>query len=221
MAAASARASIPGQETMLARAARLREAGAERVGWKVGHDIAEADGRLVVGALTSATILGDGATYAAGHPAALRAETELAVWLAGDVPAGAEPETARRAIAGLGVALELVDVGRPRDASLAGIVAAGVFHRAAVLGPCAAPLGATFREAALLVGGHRHAADQPFPDPVASIVAVADALGAGGEALRGGDVVLTGSVIHVPVAPGTEPVAEIAGLGRVSAVIGG
>jgi hypothetical protein len=36
------------------------------------HDIAEAHGRLVAGALTSATLLDDGAVHAAGHPGARR-----------------------------------------------------------------------------------------------------------------------------------------------------
>jgi 2-keto-4-pentenoate hydratase len=205
---------------MLARAARLRETGARRIGWKVGHDIAEADGRLVVGALTSATVLDDGATYAAGHPAALRAETELAVWLAADVPGDADPQTARRAIAGVGVALELVDVARPPHTSLAHIVAAGVFHRAVVLGPCAAPLNEALGAASLVVSGREHEADEPFPDPVGSVCAVAAALAAAGERLEGGDVVLTGSVVHVPVGVGAEAVAQIGGLGRVRAAIG-
>jgi 2-keto-4-pentenoate hydratase len=205
---------------MLARAARLREAGAIRIGWKVGRNIAEAGDRLVVGALTSATILDDGATYAAGHPAALRAETELAVWLAADVPGDADAQTAQRAIAGVGVGLELVDVARPREASLEAIVAAGVFHRAAVLGPCAAPLGKAIGPATLHVGGREHAADEPLPDAVIAVRAVAAALAAGGERLEGGDVLLTGSVVHVPVGVGAEVVAEIAGLGRVRAAIG-
>jgi 2-keto-4-pentenoate hydratase len=217
---AAARASVPGQEAMLARAARLREAGAVRVGWKVGHGIEEAGGRLVVGALTSATILGDGATYAAGHPAALRAETELAVWLAADVPGDADAQTARRAIAGVGVALELVDVARPPEASLERIVAAGVFHRAAVLGPCAAPLGGALGPATLRVGGRVHDADEPLPDAAGIVLAVAGALAAAGERLEGGDVVLTGSVVHVPVGVGAEVVAGIGGLGRVRATIG-
>lgn len=205
---------------MLRRAARLREAGAGRVGWKVGHDIAEAGGRTVVGALTDATSLPGGATYAAGHPGAPRAETELAVWLADGVPGDATAEAARRAIAGVGVALELVDVARSAGAGLEGIVAAGVFHRAAVLGPCAAPLDAPLGSASLLTGTRLHPADEPFPDPVQAVLATAAALAAAGEALQAGDVLLTGSVAHAPVAPHEDAVAAIGGLGHVQATIG-
>jgi 2-keto-4-pentenoate hydratase len=201
-------------------AAQLQETGAERVGWKVGHAIAEAGGRLVVAPLTSATVLTDGGTYAAAHAGALRAETELAVWFAADVPPGADADAARKAIAGVGVALELVDVARPPGATIEDIVADGVFHRAVVLGPCATPLGAPLGAPSLSVGGRTHPADEPIPDAVEAAVAVAAALSAAGERLAGGDVLLTGSVVHAAVAPGDELVAAIVGLGRVRALVG-
>jgi hypothetical protein len=69
MAAATARALIPGQETMLACAARLREAGSERVGWKIDHDIAEADWRLVVGSTVNLRRRGSPESRLVGAPA--------------------------------------------------------------------------------------------------------------------------------------------------------
>src|SRR3954447_16697558 len=123
----------PGQDALLQQRRRWLDAGFEHVGWKAGDDIAEAGKSLVVGALTSATRLPDGGIYAAGDPVALRAETELAVRLGAAVDADDDAETIRNAIAGAGVALELVDVGRSSP-GLDAIVAGNVFHRAFVLG---------------------------------------------------------------------------------------
>jgi 2-keto-4-pentenoate hydratase len=208
-----------GQEAMLDQLRRQIGAGFERVGWKVGHAIAEAGESLVIGALTSATRLADGATYAAGHAVALRAETELAVRLGADVGANDDDETIRSAITGVGVALELVDVSRP-PSGLDAIVAANVFHRAFVLGSCDAALPARVDwPATLTIAGRRHDADEPYPHVPHALRAVAALLERSGERLRAGNHVLTGSVVHVPVAPGDDIVAEIVGLGRVRAEV--
>jgi 2-keto-4-pentenoate hydratase len=204
---------------MLDRCRRQIDAGFERVGWKIGHDIAEAGAALVIGALTTATRLADGATFAAGHPVALRAETELAVRLSADVRADDDQETIRGAIAGIGVALELVDVGRP-SSRLDAIVAANVFHRAFVLGPCDTRPALRDRTATLTVSGRRHGADEPYPNVVDALRTVASLLECSDERLRAGDHVLTGSVVHVAVAPGDEVIAEIEALGRVRAEVG-
>src|SRR3954452_18681071 len=83
-----------GQAALLRRRDELLAGGARRVGWKVGHAIAEAEGAggpgIVVGAITSATTLDDGAAYAVGDPGSLRAETELAVRFARAVEVGGD-----------------------------------------------------------------------------------------------------------------------------------
>jgi hypothetical protein len=142
-------------------------AGARRVGWKVGHDIAEAQGVLglqpVVGYLTTATLLQDGATYSVAQSRALRAETELVVELADDVCADAPRREIEAAIAGIGVALELVDVARPAS-DLEGIVRGNVFHRAFALGPSFALAAARAGRATLAINARRHDADEPIGD---------------------------------------------------------
>lgn len=214
---------LAAQNGSLAQRERALRAGARHVGWKIGHAIAEVEAvqgaTPAVGWLTSATLLRDGMTYAAGHPAQLRAETELVVQLGTDVAAGVEPDGAAAAVAGIGVALELVDVARPAG-GLAAIIAGNVFHRAAVLGPCTGDPDATVGDAVLFVGDRRHAADEPPPDVGALLAQLAAALADVGQRLRAGDRVLTGSMVHVPVAIGDRVAAEIAGLGRVGAVIG-
>src|SRR3954469_4720746 len=99
--------------------------GAARGGWKLAYDIAEIDevtgGQPVIGYITSATVIEPGGTYAGATPT-LRAETELAIEV------GEEG-----GVAGLGVALELVDVARPPH-DLEGIVTGNVFHRGVAFG---------------------------------------------------------------------------------------
>jgi 2-keto-4-pentenoate hydratase len=48
---------------------------------------------------------------------------------------------------------------------------------------------------------------------------VAALLGRVGERLRAGDLLITGSVVQVPLAAGDEVAAEIDGLGRVSLAV--
>src|SRR3954470_18295619 len=89
---------------------RRREAlsrGADHVGWKIGLNIPEVQEQLgidepVLGFLTSATVVGDGAEFDASGAEKLMAEPEVAIELG-------EDET----IAGLAAAIELVDTGRP------------------------------------------------------------------------------------------------------------
>jgi 2-keto-4-pentenoate hydratase len=205
-----------GQAALLRRRDELLAGGARRVGWKVGHAIAEAEGAdgpgIVVGAITSATTLDDGAAYAVGDAGSLRAETELAVRFASAVEVG---DDVCAAIDGVAVALELVDVARP-PGGLAAIVAANVFHRAVAFGPWSAPSREPVGAAALVVGARRHPADEPVPDVVALVGRAAALLALSREHLAAGDVLLLGSLAHVPVAAGDALRAEIAGLGAVS-----
>jgi 2-keto-4-pentenoate hydratase len=172
----------------------------------------------VVGYLTTRTLLDDGDTYRAGHPTALRAETEPVLELGREVGAAADDREIRRAIAAMAVGLELVDVGRP-PGDVAGIVAANVFHRAAVLGRGRAVPGAGLGSATLTINGRLHHADEQFRDPVAGVRDVARILEACGERLLPGDRILAGSVVHVPVGPGDHVIAHIDALGDVSAHI--
>jgi 2-keto-4-pentenoate hydratase len=79
----------------------LEAAGAHaaRIGWKVGHDIPEvcelAGAQPVVGCLTAATLLADGATYTAGADVALRGETEVVIELAEAIVADASTAVGR------------------------------------------------------------------------------------------------------------------------------
>jgi 2-keto-4-pentenoate hydratase len=191
----------------------LLDGGAERVGWKVAHAIAEIDevtgGAPALGYLTTASVLPEGGTYDASGDRELRAETELVVDVGPD-----------GTVLGFAVALELVDVARPPD-GLDGIVAANVFHRAVVLGPSVPLQAAPFGRATLTIGGvEREAADVEV-DAVAVVARIGELLALVGERLEPGDRILAGSSCHQPAGPGDEVVAAIDGLGRVSARIAG
>jgi 2-keto-4-pentenoate hydratase len=179
-----------------------RDPTAGRVGWKIALGIGEIEELIgqepAIGNLTSATQLEDGETYRGGGP--LHADAEVVIEVGG----------------GLGVGLELVDLTRARGAMEA-VVAANVLHRAFVLGPSCA--GVAPGEGALIVNGEVRAVAPAVVDVERTLHTVARWLDAVGEELRSGDRVFAGSVVQVPLAPGDRVVAEIAGLGRVSAVV--
>jgi 2-keto-4-pentenoate hydratase len=196
---------------LAARRAAL-DAGARRVGWKLAYGIEEIEALVgdapVTGHLTSATLIAPDGTYrGAAADRALRVETELAV----EVGEGG-------AIAGLAVALEVVDVARPPHGAEA-LVAANVLHRAVAFGPTRPGAAAPAGPARLLIGGEAREEAPVRGDPAAVVAATARLLQQVGERLEPGDLVLAGSSCHVPAAPGDAVVAEIDGLGAVAAAI--
>jgi 2-keto-4-pentenoate hydratase len=190
----------------------LLDAGAGRVGWKVAFGIAEVEALVgaapALGHLTTATLLVPGGEYrGARADRELRAETELAVEVGPD-----------GGVAGLAVALEIVDTCRPPD-GLEPIVAANVFHRAVAFGPTVPGARGEGAHARLLVNGELRETAAVLADPHATVAAIARLLAAAGEGLEPGERILAGSACHIPVAPGDAVVAEIDGLGAVAATI--
>jgi 2-keto-4-pentenoate hydratase len=196
------------------------DAGAERVGWKIGLNVPEVQERLglrepVIGHLTSVTQLEPGGAYSAGAAVSLRAEPEVALELGRDVGPEADSNEAREALAGLGPAVELVDVGRPPD-GLEAIVAENVFHRAFALGPSRPALPAGPAHAEVTVNGEERASAEA-PDDFSEVVRlVARLLAAVGERLQAGDRIIAGSLTPpVPVEPGDEVAVDLGHLGRL------
>jgi 2-keto-4-pentenoate hydratase len=195
--------------------------GARRVGWKIGLNVPEVQEQLglreaVIGHLTSATQLDSGGAYAYDDAVELKVEPEVAIELGRDVPGEADAESAREAIAGLGAAIELVDVGRP-PADLQSIIAANIFHRAFVIGPSRPALPAEGVAAEVTLNGEPRA-EAPAPDDFAEVVQlVARLLAAAGERLREGDRIIGGSLTpQVPVEPGDEVAVDLGTLGRLN-----
>jgi 2-keto-4-pentenoate hydratase len=194
-------------------------AGAERVGWKLGVGDRERIGSgPVIGYLTSQTQIQTGATYDAGAVVALHADAEIALELGRDIEPDADRETARQAIAGFGAALELVDLD-PQADDPQSIVAANVFHRAFVLGTLGRHLRPEAVQGRLLVNGEMCAQAAASHDPSESVLSAALLLASMGERLQAGDCLITGSVVQVPIEPGDHVIADLGVLGSAKATI--
>jgi 2-keto-4-pentenoate hydratase len=99
------------------------------------------------------------------------------------------------------------------------IVAANVFHRAAVLGPARSgglPPAACAR---LWIDGELAEIAPVTTNIPATIAHVAGLLAGLGEQLQAGDVILAGSLTHAPLPAGGAITAEIDGIGRVQATV--
>jgi 2-keto-4-pentenoate hydratase len=120
-----------------------------------------------------------------------------------DLPAGGDMDAARRAIAGIGPAIELVDLDRtPQPDALEAIIAGNIFQRHVVVGPLdrsragaktdgltarISRRGAEVAKTTDLTGNSG--------DPVAWVRHVADLLAAFGERLAAGHFIICGAVV--------------------------
>ena len=212
------------REQLALRRQRMRE-GERSVGWKVGFGSAAAFERLsidrpLVGFLTDAGLLGDGAEVPIGDWAAPALEAEIAVRLGADVGGESSWEAVREAVAGLAAAIELVDV-HPPPTDVREILSGNIFHRHFLLGP----FDSTRRDATGVTGrvlrdGVEIAATDDPAAGAGEVVEVvrlsAELLAECGEVLRAGEVVITGAVVPpIPVAPGERFRVELPPLGAL------
>ena len=194
--------------------------GADRLGWKIGLNTAEAKEKLglpdpVIGFLTSATRVESGATYPVGEFERALIEPEVAVRLRRPVEAGAQPDEALAAIQSLGPAIELVDIPAPPE-DVAATMAGNVFHRAVVLGPHREDAAVDGIEAVVRVNGEERQTATANVDLAETISLVADLLGGAMELLEAGDTIICGSLTPpVPVGPGDEVEVDLGPLGTV------
>jgi 2-keto-4-pentenoate hydratase len=202
-------------EQLGGRRATLR-AGARHVGWKLGvGDRESVGGEIAVGHLTSATRLGSGASYVASDgDAELHADAELAVKLGRDIDPSADPAAVLEAADGYGVSLEIVDLARLADEPES-VVATNVFHRAVAFGPMLPELPRDGLAGRLLVRGRVRASGHAAHDVAEKVSSAARLLAAVGERLEAGDLIITGSIVQVPVTAGDEVIAAIEELGEV------
>ena len=181
-------------DRQLERRAEALSAGAERVGWKLGVGGRERIGDgPVVGYLTSASRLESEQSYAADGTAALYADAEVALEL---------DEHGRSA--GYAPALEIVDLEGSDDAEE--IVADNVFHRAVAFGAFRSDW--TGGEGSLLVDDRVRDAAPAAAGYERLVARLAELLGAAGEGIEPGDMLITGSIVQVPVAAGDHVAAD-------------
>jgi 2-keto-4-pentenoate hydratase len=210
-------------------------AGATIVGHKIGLTSPVVQAQLGVdqpdyGALLDVMAITDRSTVDAGGFIAPRIELELAFELAEALPnAGVTADDVRRATARVLPALELVD-SRIRDwrIRLADTVADAASSAAFVLGVEGRPLseldaadvaGELWRGDQLLESGNTSAV---LGDPCVSVAWLANAVGALGEHLDAGQIVLSGACTRmVDVGPGDRFRGVLAGVGEVSVQFAG
>jgi 2-keto-4-pentenoate hydratase len=207
-----------GLRAALARREAELSAGARPLGWKIGINVPEVQRRLgleapVIGYLTTATELASSAERSLAGMTRPAVEPEVAVHLGGPVAADADPAAVRQAIAGLGAAIELVDVDLPFE-DVETIVAGNVFHRGVIFGPPdTARAGGSLD--GLKVRVTRNSAEAG-DDPVEVVRHVAGLLAPLGVSLEPGDRIIAGSLATpLPVEPGDSIEVEIDPLGSV------
>lgn len=201
--------------------------GARHLGWKVGFSTPAAMERMgttapLFGFMTDRSLVSSRSVVSIAGWTRGVLEPEVAVHLGSDVPASAGDAEVRAAISGLGPAVELADLD-PDVQDVEGILAGDIFHRHVLLGPVdrsRAGGSITGVEALVFRNGEKIAgASGPadFPaEAVAILRALAHELEANGEALRAGDVVITGSLVPpVKVGPGQALRAQISPLGEI------
>jgi 2-keto-4-pentenoate hydratase len=188
-------------------------AGAHSVGWKLGLTVPAVQEALglagpVAGFLTSGTRLAPGAE----------------VSLAGFTAAFAEPEVAIHVgeggtVAGLGAAIEVVDVDLPFE-DLEAILAGNVFHRGVVLGPASDTTsldGVTARLSRNEEPAGEAVAAEVVGDPAEVVHFVSSYLEPHGAELRPGEVIIAGSLIApVPVESGDRFEVDLGPLGSLA-----
>lgn len=201
-----------------ARRRALLDGGAEHVGWKLVIGDGERIGEdVVVGYLTSATVMPPGGSCRVYGGSDLRADVEIAVQLS-DVPPSTDPDDVIKVIATMAVALEIVDLGGDDDAFT--VVAGNVFHRAVAFGEFR-PVVLDWAEATLSVNGQRRRSKSLHGAIAERIGAASRILSGMGHPLQTGDRIITGNIAQVSIRPGDSVTADIDRLGSVTLAVAG
>jgi 2-keto-4-pentenoate hydratase len=219
---------LRGMAVQLGRWRERLNAGEQPLGWKVGFGAPAAMQKFaikapLIGFLTDQALVATGATVSLEGWSKPVVEPEIAVHMGRNLSAGADRDTVKAAIAGLGPAIELADVDRPPE-DVEDILAGNIYQRGIIVGPCDAS-----RAGGVVDGLHGHIARNgsvfaQTPDPQAltgdliDIVRhVADTLAAFGQTLRAGQLIITGSIVPpLWVEAGEEIVFKLDPVGSVS-----
>lgn len=187
-----------GMRTQLRERSERLARGERALGWKVGFGSPAsfellATDRPLVGFLTDRTLVEDGSTVAIGDWVAPVLEAEIAVRIGSG-----------GSIAAIAPAVELADVDPPpRD--VRAILAGNIFHRTVMVGEFVEHDPAAVTARVVRDGVEIAATANPAAatgDVVDVVRLTAELLDACGEALREGELVLTGAVVPpIPIAP--------------------
>jgi len=186
------------------RRARIA-AGEKPLGWKVGLGAPATMQKMglqapLVGFLMQRALLLSGSTASLAGWTRPVAEPEIAVRMLRDLPGGASADDALTAIKDIFPAIELVDLEpMPTPDNLDAVLAGDIYQRHVVLCGNTRAGGATSGLTSRLFRRGQEASSTTDPEALTgklpSIVAhVANTLAAFGETLKGGDVIMTGSI---------------------------
>jgi 2-keto-4-pentenoate hydratase len=217
-----------GLESQLATRAGLLAHGARPLGWKAGFGAPEWLTKLgtegpLVGFLTDATVIPDGATVDISTWTRGVAEPELAVHLGADLEPPLDEDKTRAAIASIGPAIELADIDPPPE-TVEGILTGNIFHRGVILGaPDPARAGADLGglEARIRPEGQEEIRTDRLESLTGRVVHVvthlASQLAAHGVTMRTGEFVICGSLVPpIALSPGTRMEFELSPMPAIS-----
>jgi 2-keto-4-pentenoate hydratase len=209
----------------------LLSSGHKPLGWKLAFGGAAAMERLhtnapLVGFLMQDALIAPNSTLSVDGWTKPAAEPEITVYLGKDLPAGADRETAKAAISGLGPAIEIADVDHPSD-DVEGTLARDIYQRHIVLGrsdPARAGGLLDGLSARVLRNGSEFASIsdpetlQRLTGELIDIVRhTANLLAVFGETLQAGEIIIAGSIIPpIWIAPGEEIVFNLAPVDSIS-----
>jgi 2-keto-4-pentenoate hydratase len=155
----------------------------------------------LVGFLTDQTVLPSGSTVTITDWIRPVVEPELAIYMDADLTDGSDADATRQAIGAVGPAIELAEIVFEPE-NVEEILAGNIFHRAVILGQpdyTRAEARLVGLNAEVTVDGVPTASTSDLVRLTGEIVPIigslADLLARSGEALRAGDLVITGSVV--------------------------
>jgi len=204
------------------------KAGEKPIGWKVGFGAPDAMEKLkisspLIGHLTDRARLEPGANVSLAGWSKPAAEAEIAVYMGKDLPGGANRDIAKNAIAGIAPAIELADVDFPPD-DVEAILKGNIYQRHVLVGACDRTRVRCVLDgltATIARNGNEIARSADTQEATGDLVdvvrQVADMLGAFGERLRAGQVIMTGSITPpLWVEPGEEILFNLDPVGSIS-----
>lgn len=203
--------------------------GKRQLGWKVGLTAKPIQQQFgfhepVFGCLLEDGLIHSGHVFPAGALIAPGFETELCLRLGTPLSGVVDAATARRAIAAVHPALEIIETRGDFTAQIAVAIADNAQQRAFVIGPAMEFDAAATRldrvEARVAVNGvevARGTGDAVLGGPVNSLVWLAGKLAEYGRSLHAGDYVMSGSFVRqFPLMPGDRVEAAFSGVGTVA-----
>lgn len=203
-------------------------AGERAIGWKVGFGATPTMEKLeisapLLGFLTDRVKVDPGTTVSIKGWKQAVVEPEITIHLGADPGVGADDETVRGAIVGLGIAFELADLDPPPE-DVEAILAGNIFNRHVALGPAIAARaggGTAGLTGTIHRNGELFATTDEVESNTGSLIAitreVCDVVSGMGENIQAGDVIIAGSIVPpIFVDQDAEEIAfEVSELGRL------